>query len=260
MAGWRAVGGRYTCAYFTDSLSFSMKQPYYLLLAAAALLTSCQKDSERIAYSLSGVYTAENTLRAANPIGMYTSAGQVTNAAVITRFLAKRQNLSDYFSTTDVAIPSNTSLRLVFRANNRATLLSTAPNYSDSIRAEVTDQQVASLRLQNLDSVTTLASASYSCTKVSELAGYIKEVYPGKRCRNLPLASGYSQYCRQRPVRVVGARGSQLYVPYFSWLVQADGCFVAYSGEWNMFNRAVLNHLAAGDTVVVQEREIALRK
>jgi hypothetical protein len=237
-----------------------MKQHYYLLLTAAVLLTGCRKDEERISYDLSGTYTAENTLRAANPIAMYTSAGQVTNAAVITRFLAKRQNLSDYFSATDIAIPSNTTLRLVFRANNRATLLTTAPNYSDSIRTEVTDQQVASLRLQNLDSVTTLPGASYSCSKVSELADYIKEVYPGKRCRLLPPASGYSQICKQRPVRVVGAHGSQLYVPYFSWLVQANGCFIAYSGEWNIFNRAVLSHLAAGDTVVVQEREIALRK
>ena len=238
-----------------------MKQPYYLLLIAALVLTGCRKDEERISYNLSGTYTAENTLRAANPIAMYTSAGQVTNAAVITRFLARRQNLSDYFSATDVAIPSNTTLRLTFRANNRATLFSTAPNYSDSVRTEVTDQQIASLRLQNLDSITTLpGGTSYSCRKVSELADYIKEVYPGKRCRALPLASGYSQICKQRPVRMIGAHGSQLYVPYFSWLVLADGCYIAYSGEWNMFNQSVLSHLAAGDTVVVQEREIALRK
>jgi hypothetical protein len=237
-----------------------MKQPYYSLLVLGASLTSCQKDKERISYDLSGTYTAENTLRAANPITMYTSAGQVSNAAVITRFLAKRQNLSDYFSATDLAIPSNTTLRLAFRANNRATLLSTTPTYSDSIRTEVTDQQVASLRLQNLDSVTILPGTSYSCQKVEELTGYIKEVYPGKRCRPLPTASGYSQFCRQRPVRMIGAHGDQLYVPYFSWLVSAGGCYIAYSGEWNMFNRAVLSHLAAGDTVVVQEREIALRK
>lgn len=237
-----------------------MKQPYYLLLTAAVSLTGCRKDEERIAYNLSGTYTAENTLRAANPIAMYTLAGQVTNTAVITRFLAKRQNLSGYFSATDVAIPGNTTLRLTFRANNRATLLTTSPNYSDSIRTEVTDQQVASLHLQNLDSITTLSGTSYSCKKVSELADYIKEVYPGKRCQPTPIASGYSQFCRQRPVRMIGAHGSQLYVPYFSWLVLADGCYIAYSGEWNMFNRAVLSHLAAGDTVVVQEREIALRK
>jgi hypothetical protein len=237
-----------------------MKQSYYLLLVAAVFLTGCGKDEERISYDLSGTYTAENTLRAANPIAMYTSAGQVTNTAVIARFLAKRQSLSDYFSATDVAIPSNTSLRLTFRANNRATLFTTAPNYSDSIRTEVTDQQIASLRLQNLDSITTLPGTSYSCKKISELADYIKEVYPGKRCRLLPNPFGYSQGCRQRPVRMIGAHGSQLYIPYFSWLVLADGCSLAYSGEWNMFNRAVLSHLAAGDTVVVQEREVALRK
>jgi hypothetical protein len=237
-----------------------MKQYYFLLLGAALLMVSCQKDKERIAYDLSGTYTAENTLKAANPIAMYTSGGQVTNTAVITRFLARRQGLASYFSATDVAIPGNTSLRLSFRANNRATLISTAPNYVDSIRTEVTDQQIASLRLQNLDSVTTLPGTSYSCRKMEELASYIKEVYPGKRCRPLPATSGYSQLCKQRPVRMIGAHGSQLYVPYFSWLVQADGCYIAYGGEWNIFNRAVLNRLATGDTVVVQEREIALRK
>ncbi len=237
-----------------------MKQSYYLWLAAAVVLAGCRKDEERISYNLSGTYTAENTLRAANPIAMYTAAGQVTNTAVITRFLARRQGLASYFSATDVPVPSNTSLRLTFRANNRATLVSTAPNYVDSIRTEVTDQQLASLRLQNLDSITTLSNASYSCKKVSELAGYIKEVYPGQRCQAMPPVTGYSQICKQRPVRMVGAHGSQLYVPYFSWLVLADGCYIAYSGEWNLFNRAVLSHLAAGDTVVVQEREIALRK
>ena len=237
-----------------------MKQPYYLLLALGGLLTSCQKDKERISYDLSGAYTAENTLRAANPIAMYTSAGQVNNAAVITRFLAKRQNLSDYFSATDVAIPSNTTLRLVFRANNRATLYTTAPNYSDSTRSEVTDQQIASLRLQNLDSIMVLSGTGYACNRVSDLSDYIKEINPGRRCLAAPTTTGYSRYCRIRPVHVVGARGSQLYVPYFSWLIQTGGCYTAYSGEWNMFNRAVLSHLAAGDTVVVQEREIALRK
>ena len=236
-----------------------MKQRY-ALLTVVAFLVGCQKDTERISYSLSGKYTAENTLRATNPIAMYTMAGQVNNAAIVTSFLAKRPMLNSYFSATDATIPGGNTLTLTFRANNQATLLTTSPSYTDSIRAEVTDQQLASLRLQQVDSVNILGSSSYSCTRVAELSEYIKEVYPGKRCRALPLVSGYSQLCKVRPVRVVGAHGSQLYVPYFSWFVQAGGCTLAYSGEWNMFNRAVLSHLAAGDTIVVQEREVALRK
>lgn len=237
-----------------------MRKHYRLLVALVVLSAGCQKDKERIAYDLTGTYTAEHTLRAANPIAMYTSAGQVTNTAVVTRFLARRLNLSTYFSATDVAVPSNTTLRLAFRANSQAILFTTAPNYSDSVRTEITHQQINSLRLQNLDSISTLSGISYSCKKVLELADYIKEVYPGRRCQAMSPTTGYSQYCKTRPVRVVGARGSQLYVPYFSWLVQADGCSLAYKGEWNLFNTAVLNHLAAGDTVVVQEREILLSK
>ncbi|MDJ0365298.1 hypothetical protein QMK33_09040 [Hymenobacter sp. H14-R3] len=237
-----------------------MKHIHYLFLVGAALLAGCHRDAERISYDLTGKYTAVSVITAANPIAMYTAAGQVTSQPVITRFLAKRAWLDTYFSATDAPVANNGTLTLTFRGNNRATLLSAAPGYAtDSIRAEVTDQQLTSFRLQNLDSAANFTSTTY-CPRPAELAAYIKDAYPGKKCINTSPATGYGQYCQTRPVRIIGAHGNQLYVPYFSWLVEGGRCSLASGGEWNTFNRAVLSHLVAGDTIVVQEREIALKR
>lgn len=238
-----------------------MKQCYFGLLAGLALLTGCHKDAAITSYTLSGKYVADNTLVAANSITMYTKNGQVTNQAVVTRFLARKQWLTSYFSPTDEPINTGSTLSLAFRANNRAALLTTAPGYIDSIQTEVLDKQANTFILQNLDSVGYFGSATSGCSvRLAQLADYIKNFYPKKHCQNVSPATGYSQYCQQWPLRVVKVRDGQLFIPYYSWYVQANSCYLAYRAEWNTFNPAILNQLAAGDTVVVQEREIRLRK
>ena len=87
---------------------------------------------------------------------------------------------------------------------------------------------------------------------------------PTKRCVALPPATGYSRLCRFRPVRLLKMNAGQLFVPQLSWLVQSGqqyaSCGYAASGSWNLFNTGILNQLTAGDTLVVQERAIALLK
>ena len=65
-------------------------------------------------------------------------------------------------------------------------------------------------------------------------------------------------------MQVVGINAGQLYIPVLSWSLKASSaysyCGWASSGSWNLFNKAVINQLAVGDTLVVQERSIALNK
>lgn len=244
-----------------------MKLFYAAGLFLTSLLAGCRSDTQPDltgpAYDLTGKYLAGSTIVAAHPITMYTKAGQVTDQAVVTRFLARRPTPAAYFSATDVPFSSQYALSLVFRTNNRATIISASPTYTDSMRLEVTNREPAGFLLQRLDSISQppVQPGMAACNRVGTLAEYIRGAKAGKKCWNASLSSGtYGQSCRVRPVYAVGAHGSQLYVPYYSWLIQAGGCYTAVGGEWNTFGQEVVAQLAAGDTVVVQERELALRR
>lgn len=239
-----------------------MKHIYASCLLLVTALASCHHDVENLAPDLTGTYVARNIITAAHPIALYTKNGLENNPAVVTRFLARRPSLASYFSVSDVPLPSGSTLRLTFRANNRATVLATTPTYTDSIRAEVGGRQATFFLLQNLDSTLSYSPSSYmGCNRISLLADYVRGTAPGKRCFAAPTIGNLNgQACRERPVRVIGVRGGQLYIPFYSWLIQTGGCYTALSGEWNTFGEGVVGQLATGDTLVVQEREIALHR
>jgi hypothetical protein len=239
-----------------------MKLIYASVLVLAGTLAACHREAENPSPDLTGTYVAAATIVAAHPIVMYTQAGQVTDQAVLTRFLTRRPNQTGYFSATDAPIPSNQTLKLTFRDNNRATLLFGTGTRADSLRVEVTNREPASFLLQQLDSTNQfgVSSGQSTCDRVGKIAEYVRGVVAGKRCRMVSPSTGYSSFCRVRPVRMVGVRDGQLYVPYYSWLIQAGGCYTAVSGEWNTFGQGARGQLGAGDTLVVQEREVALHR
>jgi len=238
-----------------------MTQHFYVLLAGVLLLSSCGKDKEAQP-TWTGSFRAGPAISATD-IVLYTSTGRVDNKLLVDKFLARRKGLATYFSRVDVPIPAAYSLTLAFRGNNRVTVLSEGPTGTDSVLTEITSQSPQRLVLANRDSVTILRSAPQS--RAEQLSSLMQGEQPGQRCLSLPYASGtHSQYCRVRPIRVVTSHDGKLFLPQLSWMVQAAGAYwgfySAYSGVQNTFNTSVVSQLAAGDTLVVQAREVPLFK
>lgn len=240
-----------------------MKQYIYPLLLGVLLLLGCKKDREA-PLVLVGKYEASTSPVAATPIRLYTVNGIVDNQVIVDNFIKRQSWVQDYFFRNAVPAPNNASLVLAIRSNMRATLIDTHATSTDSVRAEVLSQNDQSFLLANVDSASVLLSSN-STSRCEQLGERIKNVYPGKRCRSLPPFTGYSSYCMIRPVRVITIKNGNLFIPQFTWLVKTGQpsqsiCGLAYSKEWNTFNPAILNQLVAGDTIVVQEREIPLLK
>lgn len=227
------------------------------------LLTGCGKDREAQPV-LEGSYQAGSVISAAD-ITMYTSAGRVDNQALVDKFLARHKNLSNYFSRVDVPLPATYSLTLAFRGKSQATLLSKGPTSTDSVLTEITAQSAQRLVLANKDSVVILRNVTASQNRAEQLSDLIPSERPGQHCQYASSSSGtVALSCRVRPLRVITSHDGKLFLPQLSWLIQvSDGYRTsgwAYSGVQNTFNTAVLNQLSAGDTLVVQAREIPFSK
>lgn len=226
------------------------------------MLAGCGKDKQNQP-TLVGSFEAEAVIKPAAII-MYTSAGVVDNQALVDKFLARRnRNVDTYFSRVEVPLPASQSLTLAFRGNNRATLLDKGPTRTDSIQTDVISQSPQRLVLAQKDSVVILRGSSTD--RAEQLSGMMQLEQPGQRCQILPPSSGIpSLYCRVRPIRVITCHDGRLFLPQFSWLIQTSTAYAtsswSYKGVQNTFNSAVLNQLVAGDTLVVQVREIPFSK
>lgn len=245
-----------------------MKHVSLLLAFGLMLFAGCGKDGPEAAKPvLDGDYQAAGTLATA-PIVMYTKNGPVNNPALVDRFLSRQYHANGFFSRTDVALPALNygSLTLSIRENKHATFTTVYPSngFTSTLKTEITAQQATYFVAAKLDSVTTFIPAA-SANRCSQLSTQMEVAAPVKRCVNVSMATGYSQLCTFRPIQLVKIDAGQLYIPRLSWLIQSgnlrsSGCGLATGGAANLFNPAVLNQLAAGDTLVVQERTIALVK
>ena len=240
-----------------------MKQHYSFLFLLAVSLGSCGKDREDIPLVLEGEYRADNVLLAANPIIMYTRNGRVDNPAAIDGFMKRNQWAGvTGFSRTNVDISSEATFTLAIRADNRATLVSRYQTSYDTIKAEITSKAVNYFVLANADSIgpLLLSNASNPCVQFIQK---VKLIYPGEQCKLLSPATGYGKSCKIRPVRIIGVKDRKLFIPQFSWLFKSSGpnsCGYSQLNEWNFFNTAAPAQLSSGDTLVIQERQIALLK
>jgi hypothetical protein len=239
-----------------------MKYNFYVLLVGVGLLAGCGKDKETQPI-LAGSFEAEAVIKPAT-IMMYTSTGVVDNQALVDKFLARRnRNSNTYFSRIEVPLPATHSLTLAFRGNNRVTLLAEGATGTDSIQTDIASQSLQRLVLAQKDSVTILRGSS--ADRAEQLSGMMQLEQPGQRCQILPPSSGIpSLYCRVRPIRVITRHDGRLFLPQLSWLIQTSTAYStsywAYKGVQNTFNSVVLNQLVAGDTLVVQAREIPFSK
>jgi hypothetical protein len=245
-----------------------MKHLFFPLVSGLLIFAGCSKDAPEAAkVVLDGNYEAASTLAAA-PITMYTKDGPVNNPALVDRFLSRQYYANGFFSRNDVTLPPMAygSLTLSIRGNKQATFTTVYPStgVTDTLKTEIIAQRATHFVAAKLDSVSILTSAA-SADRCSQLSTQMEVESQAKRCVNVSIATGYSQLCKFRPIQVIKINAGQLYIPRLSWLIQSgnvrnSGCGRAASGSSNLFNTGVLNQLVAGDTLVVQERTIALLK
>ncbi|MBF9143377.1 hypothetical protein [Hymenobacter properus] len=194
---------------------------------------------------------------------MYTKDGEVNNPALIDRFLSRRSWAAGFFPRTDTPIPTTASFKIIIRGNNQANLITTSSGRSDTVKTDITAQRPDYAVLTGRDSLTVLSPAS-GMGRCEVLIGQMEKEQPVKRCVPMSLATGYSRQCKFRPVRLLKINAGQLFIPQLSWLVQSgplyNSCGYTASGSWNLFNAGIPGQMVAGDTVVVQERTIALVK
>lgn len=245
-----------------------MKHFLYPLAFGLLILTGCSKDApEAEKLVLDGTYEAAGTLTAA-PIIMYTKDGPVNNPALVDKFISRQYYATNFFSRNDVVLPAMNygSLTLSIRGNKRATFTTVYPSngFTDTLKTEITAQHATHFVATKLDSVSSFTSAT-STDRCSQLATQMEVESPVKRCVRVSAATGYSQLCKFRPIQVIRINAGQLLLPRLSWLIQSgnsrsSACGRAASGASNLFNTGILNQLVVGDTLLMQERTIALIK
>jgi hypothetical protein len=241
-----------------------MKKYCYTLLAGSILFCGCSKEKETPV--LEGEYQTGTTIESA-PIQLFTKDGLVDNQAIVDRFLTRRPWSTSYFSRVNVAVPNGSSLMLTIQSNKKALLVSKYGTSTDTLKAVFTSQTDQYLVLSHVDSIRTpiLNRIPYP-SRCQQLADKIKTEYPGKHDYPIALVSGTQEYfSKVRPIEVIAIKKDKLFLPQFSWSVESSGaygskCGISSSRERNVFNKAVINQLVIGDTIVVQERMVELVK
>lgn len=243
-----------------------MKHTFYpLALCAAVLLGSCGKDNGETPLALTGEYQATKVLAATNPIRMYTKTGEIANVPLVDSYIRRQFGTRpSFFSRTDVAIAGLDLQTLTIDANDQATLATFYQTNTTRVNSRITLRTPHYFVLTAADSASTLIPVG-APNRCVQLLDQIKTIAPIKRCYPLPGITGYIQGCKFQPVQVVSIQNRQLFFPVLSWLVvrgqpSSGTCTYGFADERNIFNSAMLNQLVDGDTLVVQERQIALTK
>lgn len=243
-----------------------MKHLTFLLVSGLLILAGCRKDEPEAKAGLTGDYLLGNVISTA-PIVMYTQGGPITNQALIDRFLARRSLPPSMFSRTDAPVPNGASFTLQIEANKQARFINTSPGSRDTVTMDITSQLPNYVVLTRRDSATSATSSSglvYTPSRCETLGEQMEVENPIKRCKTAISAAGISTRCRSRPLYLLKINAGQLHIPQLSWSIASSransSCGSSLGNVWNLFNQGVVTQLAAGDTVVVQERSVALLK
>jgi hypothetical protein len=240
-----------------------MKSTFYLLaLAGALLLGSCGKDEPALSVA-PGEYRSGGTIIASGPVTMYTTSGSTTDLNIISRFVVRQSAGGDFPAFAAADVPTTTATTLSVQANKEVQIGEAYMGQASFGRlADITGQQSNYIILTQRDSTLLVVRNTGRCER---FANDLLTVRPQQRCLDkFGSSNGVLQVCFYLPQRIIKQVNGQLYIPQLSWWLQqgvgSGRCTNGGSGEWNLFNKAVLPQLAPGDTLLVQERQIELIK
>lgn len=229
--------------------------PLTLALVFVALFTGCSKDEAAASFDSTGQYKLASTITT-NPIVMYTRNGIVSNQQVLDNFLIRKQLPTPVFYRNDVPNNVFSDFTIDINRNNQATISYQTNSNTATVNAEITTRTPQYLVLAHTDSV--FVGSNLPVDILQENIVLIKRML---RCTTSPLISK----CMNRPFTVTAIQNNKLFLPLFAWLIQTGPTTTIRGGltigsAINIFNPAIVNRLATGDTIVVQTRELALRK
>jgi hypothetical protein len=257
-------------------------------LSASLLFSSCSKtgDESEQKDAPVGVFNASNTIRVL-PAEMYTANGRVSDASKVQQFVNRKGITQSFIVDGTTNLIANTALSLEFGAN-------------EDVKIKYFNQPSFSLKIKAYDKTTFAVEAADSASVLVPLPGgqviggvpmgnyYGSSILNYKCdeflktyniaqfdnrfvCKDIPAPTGYSSTCKykmQFPVEVLD--NTTLQIPMlFSFYTTAGvqtpsntlyPCRLYIKEEWNILNRDFFKNLKAGDTVLVQRREIHLKK
>ena len=241
----------------------------YLLSALLfCTLLSCEKDNDEPPLA-DGQYQSHGQYYRYQP-EMYTSNGKITDTAIIYNYLRYHSsrsmtgtNYAELLATAPQVVMLTDSIKLTvngqagtlyMRDYFRAGSPGNPMNYQTHSIAVIAGTQ-SEILLQHQDSTGVLKGWTPNpCeTIISKLDKYV----PAKNCR--PTATG--EYCAYRDVvPVQQAVSSEIRVLYYSRFNSSPSCTGLSSHVFNVPSLTIPQALSAQDTVVIQRKEIILKK
>lgn len=247
---------------------------YRLLFSSAliGLLMSCSEDNQQEETMVSGTFNDINTFNV-SPAELYTQKGKIINQEEIA-FFVNRKGLSNSFFVNGVTkLQKDIDYTLLVREDHTAELKRDQPG--SSFRASISNLQDRRFIITGTDSITSLVGSA------GTPLGYVSNPYsvstcgtnlqigsltPSKRCVPIPNFGGaYTERCTYLPIAFIEVENANtLFIPTLSYyFTQGHGsqrCTFGLNNSWNVLNSEFYKQLASGDTVLVQKKQIILKK
>ncbi|WP_426490638.1 hypothetical protein [Hymenobacter sp. 102] len=229
-------------------------------------LSSCGSSEKEAELILTGDYQSQSFAQLED-LQLYSSAGQITDPAVITNFLNHdiginiRQKYGDGFVQGKNTEELKGLFSISFREEKKATVtLPFQSSSSNPIETQITEKNNKLIILTGLDSITRITSVESSDSYGSNINLYNSQ---GK-CRPISTSGGYSIICKAPPVFPIHHNSGELSLPLFSYFLRnsrnGTTSFSWGSNIFGVFNRSILSKMLLGDTLVIQSKKVALDK
>jgi len=248
----------------------------YRLLVISALIgmmTSCSKDSGHEQESLvPGTFADINTLNVL-PAELYTQKGMITNQEEVAVFINKKGLSNSFFDHGITTLNKEVDLTLVVKEDNTVELKREIPG--KAFRALISDYRNRRFVITGIDSITSMVGSA------GTPLGSISNPYSISTCgTNLNIGllevprtcvpvlvppNAYTRRCTYLPIAAIEVENANmLFIPTLSfYFTQGTGrqrCTFGLHNSWNILNAEFYKQLSAGDTVLIQKKQIILKK
>ncbi|WP_407429816.1 hypothetical protein [Arcticibacter sp.] len=248
---------------------------YRLLLTSAifSMMMSCSKDNSPQQEILTpGSFADVNTLNIL-PAELYTQKGKIANQQEVMHFVNKKGLSNTFFIYGLTTLYQDTDLTLVINDDNTAVIQGNIPQ--NSFRAVISDYKNGQFIITGTDSITSMIG------NPGFPSGYVRDPYSMSTCGtdlHIGLLSTsktcvpvqvfhdtYTQRCSYTPIAAVEVQDANMvFIPtlsyYFTQGIAGERCTFGLYNSWNTLNPEFYKQLSAGDTVLVQRKQIILKK